>query len=79
VARALSLAPSDEDVRVTLHPADLAALGAEGTTRTEGGRAITFAADDTLAPGDALARSGATSIDARLGAALERVREVLAP
>lgn len=79
VARALSLAPVDEDVTVTLHPADLAALGAAGTTRTEGGRAISFAADDTLAPGDAQARSGATSIDARLGAALERVREVLVP
>jgi len=79
VARALSLAPVDEDVLVTLHPADLAALGAAGTTRTDAGRAISFAADDTLAPGDALARSGATSIDARLGAALDRVREVLAP
>jgi len=79
VARALSLAPTDEDVVVTVHPADLAALGAAGTARTEGGRTIAFAADGTLAPGDAVARSGATSIDARLGAALERIREVLAP
>lgn len=43
-----------------------------------GGRTVTIAMDPSLAPGDALAICGATRIDARLSAALDRVKEVLA-
>jgi flagellar assembly protein FliH len=41
------------------------------------GRPITLVDDPSLKPGDAVAVCDATTIDARLGPALERVREVL--
>ena len=41
--------------------------------------AVTILTDDTLTPGDAVARSGATTVDARLSAAIARVKQVLAP
>lgn len=88
IARALSLAPADEDVAVTVHPADFAALGGEldaagqpvaPLRRERGLRTVTILTDDTLTPGDAVARSGATTVDARLSAAIARVKQVLAP
>jgi flagellar assembly protein FliH len=94
VARALALAPADEDVTVAVSPADFLVLAAErdGTVdtaaaptdmtpirRSRGLRTVSILADEALAPGDAVATSGATTIDARLGAAIERVKQVLAP
>jgi flagellar assembly protein FliH len=80
IRRALALAPSRRPVLVRLSPADHAALA--GGARSEydvDGRMVTVVADPTLQPGDAVAECDATTVDARLGAALERVREVLAP
>lgn len=78
--RALTLAPQGEDVTITLSPADHAVLtsnGAVTSASAPSGRHIELVADESLAAGDALASWGATSIDARLSTALERVREVL--
>jgi len=80
VRRALSLAPSGEDVTVALHPADHAVVTSNGTAATQqapSGRQINFIADETLQPGDAVASWQATTVDARISSGLQRVREVL--
>jgi flagellar assembly protein FliH len=80
LARALSLAPAGEDVTVALSPADHAIVTAITGTGSDGtglGRTVTLVADATLAPGDALASCGATTIDARLSTGLARVRDSL--
>lgn len=88
VTRALSLAPAGEDVTVTVSPADFVALGGElaedglsmtPLRRERGLRTVTIVPDDSLTPGDAMARCGATTIDARLAEAIARVKQVLAP
>lgn len=88
VSRALSLAPAGDDVTVTVSPADFIALGgtiaADGVStaplrRERGLRTVTIAPDEALSPGDAVARCGATTIDARLAEAIARVKQVLAP
>ncbi|WP_245821169.1 FliH/SctL family protein [Geodermatophilus pulveris] len=77
VRRALTLCPADEPTVVRLHPDDLAELPAEAlaelpaTVRVVGDRAVERAG--------AVAETGPTRVDAQLGAALERVRAVLAP
>jgi flagellar assembly protein FliH len=77
--RALALVPTGGAVVVRLNPGDHAQLtDGSGTQLDVDGRAVTLVVDPMLAPGDALAESGATSIDARIGSALERIREVLA-
>jgi flagellar assembly protein FliH len=79
LARVLALAPEQRPVTVRLNPADRMTIGLSDRT-TElvvDGRSITLVEDPTLQPGDAVAVSDATTIDARLGTALERVREVL--
>ncbi|WP_127783022.1 FliH/SctL family protein [Rhodococcus sp. X156] len=84
LARVLALAPEGEPVSVRLHPRDHAQLsgagGAEVLAALAGaaGREITLTADAAVAPGDALARCGATSIDARLSAGVARLQEHLA-
>jgi flagellar assembly protein FliH len=78
LARVLALVPADEDVSVQLAPADVAELaGSEEFTELVGARAVTLVAAPGLRPGDAVARSGATEIDARIAPALERVKEFL--
>jgi flagellar assembly protein FliH len=52
---------------------DRSALG----ERIVDGRRITVVPDPMLGPGDAIAECDATTIDARLGSALDRVRELL--
>jgi flagellar assembly protein FliH len=92
LARALSLAPSDEDVSVAVSPADFAVLaGTEAgqndgaatdmtpIRRSRGLRSLVIVADESLAPGDAVATCGATTIDARLTSAIDRVKQVLTP
>lgn len=78
ITRALALAPSGEDVTVALHPADLAALGADAAPLQRDGRTVRLVADPTLAPGDAVATCAATTIDARVATGLARVRDALA-
>ncbi|WP_432830389.1 FliH/SctL family protein [Dactylosporangium sp. CA-092794] len=75
LARALALAPSSSPVTVRLNPADRLTIG-----RTElvmDGRTVSLVDDPALGPGDAVALCDATTVDARLGPALDRVREVL--
>ncbi|MGY1637919.1 FliH/SctL family protein [Geodermatophilus sp. SYSU D00742] len=77
VRRALTLCPADAPTVVRLHPDDLGELPEEAlaelpdTVRVVGDRSVERAG--------AVAETGASRVDAQLGAALERVRAVLAP
>ncbi|WP_432978714.1 FliH/SctL family protein [Dactylosporangium sp. CA-233914] len=77
LARALALAPSSSPVTVRLNPADRLTIGE--TELVMDGRMVTLVDDPGLQPGDAVAQCDATTVDARLGPALDRVREVLQP
>jgi flagellar assembly protein FliH len=76
ITRALALSPVNRPVLVRLHPADLATVGATGSLDIDG-RTVTLAADASLRPGDAIAECDATTVDARISEALDRVREAL--
>jgi len=75
LTRALALTPRSRPVTVRLNPADLMTIGQ--TELFVDGRTVSLVDDPDLQPGDALAICDATTIDARLGPALDRVREVL--
>ena len=83
LARVLRLAPANEPVTVWLHPADHHTLTAPtgtaliGSVEGSTGRSLTFEIDPDLQPGDARARCGSTSIDARLAAGVARLRAYL--
>lgn len=95
VRRALSMLPDGvaagsaggPPVTVRLHPSDAAALTAAADPVDPTAAAdpadlppgVTIVPDPGLARGDAVAECGPCHVDARLGAALARVREVLAP
>jgi flagellar assembly protein FliH len=76
LARVLALAPAEDDILVRLSPVDHALLTANPGP-SDGVRTVTLLADDQLEPGDAVATSGATEIDARIQAGVDRVRAVL--
>ncbi|HST48194.1 FliH/SctL family protein [Jatrophihabitans sp.] len=84
LARVLALVPDDQPVTVWLSPADHDTLtGPDGPAligSVEGatGRALSYEMDPELQPGDARARCGSSTIDARLSAGVERLREYLA-
>jgi flagellar assembly protein FliH len=68
-------------VTIAPHPDDHAVLvedGVEELLAAFPGRSIRVVGDPTLRPGDAVATSGASTIDARLGAGLDRARRLLA-
>lgn len=73
--RALALAPDAATVTLHLHPDDAAVLDADALGTTA---AVRVVADPSLAPGDCVAEAGWTTVDARVGEALARVREALA-
>ena len=83
LARVLRLAPPHEPVTVWLHPADHQTLTAPagaaliGSVEGATGRGLSFEVDPELQPGDARARCGSTTIDARLSAGVDRLREYL--
>ena len=83
LARVLRLAPANEPVTVWLNPIDHTTLTAPNGTALIGsvegatGRGLTFETDPELQPGDARARCGSTTIDARLSAGVARLREYL--
>jgi flagellar assembly protein FliH len=73
--RALTLCPTDAPVVVRLHPDDLAEVPAEALDGLPG--SVTVVGDDTIERAGAVAEAGTQRVDAQLGAALERVRQVL--
>jgi flagellar assembly protein FliH len=75
VARALALTPTQRPVTVRLNPVDRLTMGTSELVMD--GRTITLVDDPTLRSGDAVAQCDATTIDARLEPALQRVREAL--
>ena len=75
IARALALAPAHGDVTARLHPADIAVLGDPATLSP--GRVLAIVPDPALSPGDCIIDVASCRIDARVGAAIERAREVL--
>ncbi len=78
LARVLRFTPDDASVTVQLSVADYETLTAEGAPVTPGRRMITFEADESLAPGDAIAVCGVTRVDGRLAEGVARARAVLA-
>jgi flagellar assembly protein FliH len=74
IARALALAPDHGLVVARLNPTDFAVID---PSQLQLGRAIELISDPTVGPGECIVDVGSCRIDARIGPALERVREVL--
>ena len=72
LARALDGAPETGAITVAMHPDDLAALPA-GAARA----GVTFAADASLRPGDAVAEYEHGHVNARVADAVDRARAAL--
>ncbi|WP_337063046.1 FliH/SctL family protein [Kineococcus sp. G2] len=90
VQRALRPLDDHQPVTVRVHPDDLAALTGDGPTggdpaggalKTPGAPAdaprVTYLADPTVSPGDAIARQGDTDVDAGLRASVGRALAAL--
>jgi flagellar assembly protein FliH len=77
--RAMNAAPGQQEILVRLHPDDYRNLVG---TATDGefnydGRAVHLRPDSKLRPGDAVAETGTTTVDASIAAAAQRAREAL--
>jgi flagellar assembly protein FliH len=77
--RAISAAPEQGEITVRLHPDDYrnimgSALDAEYSYH---GRPVHLRSDPGLRPGDAIAETGSTTVDASIATAIERAREAL--
>lgn len=75
VRRALKMAPERAAAVARLHPDDLATLG--DLTAVAADRTVTIVADPTVERGGCILDVGPCRIDAQMGPALRRVREVL--
>ena len=73
--RALKSSDDVQSATVRLNPSDFENLGDVGDVTK--GRAFTFVADEAIEVGGVLVETGHTTLDGRITAALERVREVL--
>ena len=84
LARALRLTPGAEPVTVRINAEVHQRLSADGFAAVfdavleTTGRSVAFAPDSTLAVGDVIAVSASTTVDARIGEGLRRIREHLA-
>lgn len=75
IARALALAPPAVALQVRVHPDDVVAIG--DVEALAPSRSIVLLADPSVDRGGCVVDAGPCEIDAMIGAALERVREVL--
>jgi flagellar assembly protein FliH len=77
--RAMSAAPDFGDVVVSLHPDDFANLTGTATDADYNyeGRPVHLRPDPALRPGDAVAETGTTTVDASIAAAVARAKEAL--
>jgi flagellar assembly protein FliH len=76
--RAMAAAPAAGPVTVRLHPDDCHTLTEALVPAGEfDGRPVVLVADPSLRPGDAVAETGATTVDATLAGAVARVRQAL--
>jgi flagellar assembly protein FliH len=76
IRRALVLLPENRPVTARLNPDD-ASVCREGIAEAALGRDVLIVADPTVEPGGAIVDCDSSRVDAQLGPALERVREVL--
>ncbi|HTZ45324.1 MAG TPA: FliH/SctL family protein [Jatrophihabitans sp.] len=78
--RVLGQLPAEQPVTIRLSAADHATLTGESGARLladvdpMAAARVSFELDPTLAPGDALARAAATTVDARISTAFDRLR-----
>jgi flagellar assembly protein FliH len=77
--RAMNAAPEHGEVVVSLHPDDYRELvgTATETDYNYEGRPVHLRPDPALRPGDAVAETGTTTVDASIAAAVQRAREAL--
>jgi flagellar assembly protein FliH len=77
--RAMKAAPSQGEIVVSLHPDDYRNLvgTAPDADYNYEGRPVHLRPDPALHPGDAVAETGTTTVDASLVAAVQRAREAL--
>ena len=77
--RAMNAAPDQGDIVVNLHPDDFHNLVGTATDADYNyeGRPVHLRPDPALHPGDAVAETGTTTVDATIAAAVERAREAL--
>ncbi len=73
--RALALSPTDGPTVVRLHPDDLERIPAAVLEQVPG--TVRVVADETVEHAGAIAETGVSRVDAQLGPALQRVRDVL--
>ncbi|MET8149240.1 FliH/SctL family protein [Actinoplanes sp. NPDC049668] len=77
--RVMNTAPQQGRIVVSLHPDDFANLTGTATDADYNyeGRPVRLRPDPTLSPGDAVAETGTTTVDATIATAVERAREAL--
>jgi flagellar assembly protein FliH len=77
--RVMASAPDQGEITVTLHPDDYRNLVGTATEAdyNYGGRPVHLRPDPALRPGDAVAETGSTTVDASIAAAVQRAREAL--
>ncbi|MEV7622135.1 FliH/SctL family protein [Actinoplanes sp. NPDC089786] len=77
--RAMAAAPDQGEIVVNLHPDDYRNLvgGSGQADHNYAGRAVHLRPDPALRPGDAIAETGSTTVDASIAAAVHRAREAL--
>jgi flagellar assembly protein FliH len=80
VRRAFAAAPDGGEISIRLHPDDYRNIMGSATDAdyVYEGRPVRLRPDPAIRPGDAVAETGATTVDASIATALQRAREVLA-